>query len=60
LIFFWSFGIIDVSTVKCWKLSTAQPVPGHEGCCMYSYPSCTDSSLLLTCNFVILINASEG
>jgi hypothetical protein len=24
VIFFWSFGIIDASTIKCWELSTAQ------------------------------------
>jgi hypothetical protein len=23
-IFFWSFGLIDASAIKCWKLSTAQ------------------------------------
>jgi hypothetical protein len=28
VIFFWSFGIIDASTIKCWELSTAQPVLG--------------------------------
>jgi hypothetical protein len=39
---FWSFGIIDVSTIKCWELSTAQAgARGREGCCIFSL-----------CNFV--------
>jgi hypothetical protein len=34
VIFFWSFGIIDASTIKCWELSTAQAgARGREGCC---------------------------
>jgi hypothetical protein len=37
VIFFWSFGIIDASTIKCWELSTAQAgARGREGCCMCS------------------------
>jgi hypothetical protein len=37
VIFFWSFGIIDTSTIKCWELSTAQVgARGREGCCTYS------------------------
>jgi hypothetical protein len=40
VIFFWSFGIIDASTIKCWELSTAQAgVRGREGCCTYSLDS---------------------
>jgi hypothetical protein len=37
VIFFWSFGIIDASTIKCLELSTAQAgAMGREGCCTYS------------------------
>jgi hypothetical protein len=37
VIFFWSFGIIDTCTIKCWELSTAQAGSrGREGCCTYS------------------------
>jgi hypothetical protein len=51
VIFFWSLGIIDTSTIKCWELSTAQA--GTRGV--------RDVALILQflCNFV-LINASEG
>jgi hypothetical protein len=37
VILFWSFGIIDASTIKCWELSTAQAgARGREGCSTYS------------------------
>jgi hypothetical protein len=36
IIFFWSFGIIDASIIKCWELSTTQAgARGHVGCCTY-------------------------
>jgi hypothetical protein len=53
VIFFWSFGIIDASTIKCWELSTAQAgARGREGCCTYSLSlmyrlNQTDSAILL-------------
>jgi hypothetical protein len=62
-IFFWSFVIIDASTIKCWELSTAQAVlRGVSDVARIYYPSCTDSikpSLQFSCNFIV-INASEG
>jgi hypothetical protein len=63
-IFFWSFRIIDASTIKCWEFSVPlKPVLGgvRDVACIH-YPSCTDSikpSLQFSCNFVV-INASEG
>jgi hypothetical protein len=37
VVIFWSFGIIDANTIKCWELSTAQAgARGREGCCTYS------------------------
>jgi hypothetical protein len=37
LCFPYSFGIIDSSTFKCWKLSTAKAgARGHEGCSTFS------------------------
>jgi hypothetical protein len=63
VIFFWSFGIIDASTIKCWELSTAQAgARGVRDVARIHYPSCTDSikpNLQFCCNFVV-INASEG
>jgi hypothetical protein len=63
VIFFWSFGIIDASTIKCWKLSTAQAgARGRVGCCTIHLSTCADSikpSVKFSCNFVV-INASEG
>jgi hypothetical protein len=59
VIFFWSFGIIDASTIKC----PLKPVLGGvRDVAPIHYPSCTDSikpSLQFLCNFVV-INASEG
>jgi hypothetical protein len=57
VIFFWSFGIIDASTIECWELSTAQAgARGREGCCTYS------ASLMYRLNqtdsAILLINAS--
>jgi hypothetical protein len=38
VIFFWSFGIIDASGIKCWELSTVQAgARGREGCCTCSF-----------------------
>jgi hypothetical protein len=31
VIFFWSFGIFDANTIKCWELSTSQD--GARGAC---------------------------
>jgi hypothetical protein len=60
---FWSFGIIDASTIKCWELSTAQiGARGVRDVALIYYPSCSDSikpSLQFICNFVV-INTSEG
>jgi hypothetical protein len=37
VIFFWSFGIIGASIIKCWELSTAQAgARAREGCCTFS------------------------
>jgi hypothetical protein len=43
--FFWSFGIIDASIIKCWELSTAQAgARGHVGyVALIYYLSSTDS-----------------
>jgi hypothetical protein len=66
VIFFWSFGIIDTSYIKCWQLNTAQAGAGWgrgvRDVARINYPSCTDSikpSLQFSCNFVV-INASDG
>jgi hypothetical protein len=38
VIFIWSFGIIDTSTITCWALSTAQAsTRGREEYCTYSF-----------------------
>jgi hypothetical protein len=65
VIFIWSFGIIDASTIKCWELKTAQAgAAGCEGCCTLHCLSCTDSikpSLQFSCNYDnVVINVSEG
>jgi hypothetical protein len=63
VIFFWPFGIIDASTIKCWELSTAQVgAKGVRDVARIHYPTFTDTikpSLQFSCNFVV-INASEG
>jgi hypothetical protein len=63
VMFFWSFGIIDASPIKCWELSAAQAgARGVRDVARIHYPSCTDSikpSLQFSCYFVV-INASEG
>jgi hypothetical protein len=60
---FWSFGIIDANTIKCWELSTAQAsARGVSNVALNHYHSCTDSikpSLQFLCYFVA-INASDG
>jgi hypothetical protein len=59
VIFFWSFGIIDASTFKCWALSTAQAgARGLGRCCTYSL------SLMYRLNqtesAIFKISAAEG
>jgi hypothetical protein len=67
VVFFWSFGIIYASTIKCWLLFIKNWVPLKlvlwvmRDVARIHYPSCTDSikpNLQFSCNFV-LINASE-
>jgi hypothetical protein len=42
-IFVWFFGIIDVSTIKCWELSTPQAgARGREGCSTLNFLSFTN------------------
>jgi hypothetical protein len=56
-IFFWSFGIINDSTIECWELSTAQAgARGREEWCSYSL------ALMYRLNQTesVVINASEG
>jgi hypothetical protein len=61
--FFWSFRIIDASTIKCWEMSTAQVgTRGVRDVAHIHNPSCTDSikpRLQFSWNFVV-INASGG
>jgi hypothetical protein len=62
VIFFWSFGTIDASTIKCWELSTARAgaMDGRDVALIHD-PICTNSiksSLQFSCNFVV-INTSE-
>jgi hypothetical protein len=56
---FWSFGIIDASTIKCWELSNAHAgARGRGGRCLYSF-SLMYRLNQTECNLVV-INASEG
>jgi hypothetical protein len=38
VVFFWSFGIIDASTIKCCEVISAQAgARGREGCFFWSF-----------------------
>jgi hypothetical protein len=56
VIFFWSFGIINSSTIKCLELSTAQAsARGREGCCTYSLSLMYRLKQTICNSFVILL-----
>jgi hypothetical protein len=58
VIFFWSFGIIESSIIKCWELSTTQASAGGvRDAALSHYPSVQTQSNRV--NFAIF-NASKG
>jgi hypothetical protein len=55
VIFFWSFGIIDASTIKCWELSTAYAgARGVRDVARNHYPSFIDS-INRVCNSRVIL-----